>query len=161
MTHLTLTPERYAEIQARNRRAKNPTQSEEVMPNAASEISGDVKQGAAHPKHAVSAIEEQMAQQIALCKLPEPVRQFRWYPARRWKLDFAWPKIKLAVEVQGNIHRIKQRFKDFFERHYALTFAGWKVLYVGGDDVRSGRAVAWLEQLLQQAQDRDEARGHR
>lgn len=33
-------------------------------------------------------------------KLPEPVREYR-FCERRWKIDYAWPNYKLAVEVEG------------------------------------------------------------
>jgi very-short-patch-repair endonuclease len=108
-----------------------------------------------------SEIEEKMAEQIWLCKLPEPVRQFQPFPQRKWKIDFAWPRYKLALEVDGMVHRIKATFKSSFERGYWLMRADWRVLHVGGDQVRSGEAVTWIEQLLQAAHDREEARRHR
>ena len=111
-----------------------------------------------------SAIEERMWNHLMICclhKFELPVRQFRPFPDRKWKLDFAWPRFKLALEVDGAVHRIKATFKSSFERGFWLLRAGWIVLHVGGDQVRSGEAVQWLEQLLRQAADRQEARGHR
>jgi len=31
----------------------------------------------------------------------EPEQQFRFFPGRQWKFDFAWPKKKVAVEIDG------------------------------------------------------------
>jgi len=28
-------------------------------------------------------------------------REFRFHPERRWRFDFAWPGVKVAVEIQG------------------------------------------------------------
>jgi hypothetical protein len=33
--------------------------------------------------------------------LPEPIREYRFAPSRRWRFDFAWPAAMLAVEVEG------------------------------------------------------------
>lgn len=69
--------------------------------------------------------------------LPEPVRQ---HPIlnpktnRHWKLDFAWPEEKLAVEIQGGSfvrggHNTAQGQHSDYERHNALVRMGWRILY--------------------------------
>lgn len=30
-----------------------------------------------------------------------PEREFRFHPERRWRFDFAWPDVKVAVEIDG------------------------------------------------------------
>lgn len=85
-------------------------------------------------------------------KEDEPTGYWRNYlnavPGRGYELDFAWYAFKFAVEVDGSAHRTKGRFKRDFEKHAELMLAGWRVLRVGGDDVRHGRAIAWTLQLL-------------
>jgi hypothetical protein len=47
--------------------------------------------------------------------LPEPVREHRFHDSRRWRFDFCWPDLKLAVEIEGghwNLGR-HQRAKGF------------------------------------------------
>jgi len=34
---------------------------------------------------------------------PEPEKEYRFHPERRWRFDFCWPGFKLAVEVEGGI----------------------------------------------------------
>ena len=70
-------------------------------------------------------------------------------PGRKYRLDFAWPERKIAVECQGMVHRIKAQFNRDTEKICLLTLAGWRVLPVSGNDVRSGRAVGWLSKLLE------------
>ena len=96
-----------------------------------------------------SEIEESMAQQIKLLGLPEPVRQHKYLEDRRYRADFAWPQHKLALEVQGAVHRITGRFKAEFERRFLLQLHGWTVIEAGGDEVRSGRAAAWLMAMME------------
>ena len=33
--------------------------------------------------------------------LPEPATQYKFHPERRWPLDFAWPELKISVEING------------------------------------------------------------
>ncbi len=100
-------------------------------------------------KRRPSKLEATLAQQIRVLKLPEPKLNYRFCLPRLYELDFAWPDHgKIAVEIQGMQHRVKARFKnDILKRQIAL-FAGWKLLEVGGDEIRSGQAVKWLEDLL-------------
>ena len=66
----------------------------------------------------MSKLEEMLARQIKLVRLPEPVREYRFtahhvglgYGVRKrikdaglkdWRFDFAWPDLMLAVEVEG------------------------------------------------------------
>ena len=96
-----------------------------------------------------SAIEALFAQQIEAKGLPKPEREFKGaVPGRKFRLDFAYPDRRICVEVQGMVHRIKARFRADTERTSLLVVNGWRVLPVSGDDVRSGRAVQWLEILL-------------
>lgn len=102
-----------------------------------------------------SAIEIQFAQQIHLLKLPKPKRNYLFNLPRKQELDFAWPERKIAVEVQGMVHRIHGRFKADMEKRAQALLAGWRVLEVGGAEIRSGQASEWLQQLLTLDVDRE------
>lgn len=95
----------------------------------------------------VSKIEEQFAEQLKSLDFPEPVRNYKAITGRKFEFDFCWPSRRFAVEIQGNAHRIKSKFKADIEKRYLAQKAGWRVLEVGGDEVRSGEAIAWLETL--------------
>jgi len=36
---------------------------------------------------------------------PEPVREYRFHPKRKWRFDFAWPDCQVAVEIEGGVWR--------------------------------------------------------
>lgn len=95
-----------------------------------------------------SAIEATLALQMRALKLPAAERNYRFLDGRKFELDFAWPQRKLAVEVQGMAHRIKAKFKADLEKRALALLDGWKVLEVGGNQIRSGVAVQWVERLL-------------
>lgn len=97
----------------------------------------------------VSKLERRFSQQLAdNPDLPAHQRNYFFLPDRDLELDYAWPLVKVAVEVQGQAHRIKGKFKRDIEKRALALLAGWRVLEVGGDEVRSGRALEWLRQLL-------------
>jgi very-short-patch-repair endonuclease len=53
----------------------------------------------------------------------------------RWRLDFAWPKIKLCLEADGWHHRSPEGAAHDAERDASLRADGWLVLRV---DDRNG-----------------------
>lgn len=95
-----------------------------------------------------SPLEAAVELQLRALKLPPGWRQYKPLPDRKFALDFAWPEYKLAVEVDGMVHRIKERFEADAERHNLLLDAGWRVYRVTGKMVRSGAAADLLLRLL-------------
>lgn len=95
-----------------------------------------------------SEIEELMAYQISVSKLPQPTRQHNYLEDRGYKADFMWRSHMVALEVDGAVHRTKGSFSVSFERGYLLLIAGWTVLHVGSHQVRSGEALEWITRVL-------------
>jgi very-short-patch-repair endonuclease len=90
--------------------------------------------------------------------LPEPEREYRFHPTRKWRLDFAWPARLLAVEVEGGVYRggghtSVAGLKRDIEKSNALTLGGWRLLRFHGDQVRSGEATEIIRQALHQTLD--------
>lgn len=95
-----------------------------------------------------SKIERRFVQQLNDAGIAGWQRNYFFLPDRELELDFAWPPIKLAVEVQGMAHRIKGKWKLDIEKRALALLEGWRVLEVDGAAVRDGRALAWLQRLL-------------
>lgn len=73
------------------------------------------------------------------------VREHRFHPERRWRFDFAWPDIMLAVEVEGITHGDgggrHQRGTGYMEdcdKYNAAMFLGWRLLRYTGEHLKSG-----------------------
>lgn len=96
-----------------------------------------------------SKLEIMFAEQIQLLQLPPAAREWVFLSSRKFRLDFAWPQFKLAVEIQGMQHRIKGRFKADIEKRALALLNGWRVLEVGGTEIRSGKAAAWIVTLIE------------
>ena len=91
--------------------------------------------------------------QCELIGLPKPEAEVRFHPTRKWRLDWAWRDRKVAVEVDGAIY-VRGRHtrgvgveKDC-EKYAEALIAGWKVLRVSTNQVKSGQALGWIERIL-------------
>ncbi len=130
---IRLTPEQYAKHQARV--GKRGPDRQKRKPG-----SGQPK---TYPDYAVM-----LRAQIELAGLPMPLREFTFHDTRNWRIDLAWPDRKLALEVDGEVHRIKGRFVADLEKHQALFLAGWRLLRVSTHQVKSGEALRVVEEAV-------------
>ena len=80
-------------------------------------------------------------------------REYRFHPTRRWRFDFAWPKEKLAVEVEGVVwqgsgrHQRASGYQGDCEKYNTALVYGWRVLRVTRPHVENGAALKWFDQL--------------
>ena len=100
-----------------------------------------------------TALEDALAFQIKAAKLPEPVREHVFAKPRRWRFDFSWPSLKLAVEVEGAIfvggrHNHPTGMMADMEKYNTALLMGWRVLRVAGPHVKSGEALRWIEAAI-------------
>jgi hypothetical protein len=82
---------------------------------------------------------------------------------RRWCFDFAWPDLRVAVEIEGGgwvagRHTRGPGFEADCEKYAEAATRGWTVLRVTPSQVRAGRALAWAEAVLRAARARLSAR---
>lgn len=101
---------------------------------------------------AKSKPEEEFALQLRALKLPEPKRDYRFH-ARRWKIDFAWPDRKVAVEIEGGTwsggrHVRPQGYEDDCEKYNAMIEMGWALYRYTSQMVKDGRAMNQIERIL-------------
>lgn len=94
-----------------------------------------------------------LALHLRAMRLPEPVREYRAIPDRRFRCDLAWPDRKLAVEVDGGElvqgrHNRAQGMASDCEKANLLTLAGWRCLRVTGQMVKDGRALRVVTEAL-------------
>ena len=85
--------------------------------------------------------------------LPEPTPEFRFHATRKWRFDFAWPDLKVAVEVEGGIwiggrHTRGKGFLADLEKYNYAAVAGWCVLRCQPSTLMSGAFLQLLRQAL-------------
>lgn len=105
------------------------------------------------PQRKRSQLEIELAQQIRLAGLPEPEEEYRFSSDRRYRFDFAWPHIAMAVEVEGGIwtngrHTRGTGYKDDCKKYNYAQSRGWMVLRYPGDMVESGEALEQITELI-------------
>jgi hypothetical protein len=74
-----------------------------------------------------------------------PELEYRFHPTRRWRLDLAFPRYRLAVEVEGGAwvngrHNRGGGFIKDMEKYNALAMAGWLLLRFVPRQVKNGAA---------------------
>ncbi len=74
--------------------------------------------------------------------------EYQFDDLRDWRIDIAFVEQKLAVEIDGAVHRIKSRFQADIEKSQALFFAGWRLLRVSPKQVREGDALVMIRRAL-------------
>ena len=96
-----------------------------------------------------SKLENLIGQHIRAHKLPPPERNYKAIPGRKLEFDFAWPPIKLAVEVQGGVwakggHTSGVGANRDCEKLCLAQLEGWILLPVTTNQIRSGEAIKWI-----------------
>jgi len=79
------------------------------------------------------------------------------------KVDFAWIDEAIVLEVQGGTwgggrHTRGKGYAGDCWKMAALQLCGWIVYYATGDQVKSGEALAWITEALQNAQSKAASR---
>ncbi|MFL9590449.1 hypothetical protein ACKC5O_00515 [Aeromonas schubertii] len=85
--------------------------------------------------------------------LPTPATELVFHPKRRWRLDYAWPTHMIALEVHGGIHSGGRhtRGRGFVEDRAKMNeaqLAGWTVIEVTPEHIKSGQARDWLSRAF-------------
>lgn len=101
-----------------------------------------------------SALEKLFAEQIMAAGLPQPVREHEAVPGRKFRSDFSYPDLKIALEVDGGIWLKKSRhatgtgITSDCEKMNWMTSLGWRHLRVTAAQIKSGEAIKWLQMTV-------------
>ena len=93
--------------------------------------------------------EEMLALHLRSYGIPVVRQQaFAEHLGRAFRFDFSFPEHRLAVEVDGAVHRIKARFRADLERHNLAQVLGWRVLRFSTADIASAKAIDAVRAVL-------------
>lgn len=88
-------------------------------------------------KMELSYLEAQFMRLLQRHELPNPFREYKFHPVRKWRFDFAWPKLKVAVEIDGNTfadhatvgnHAVGKTYQNDCKKSNAAQLEGWAIL---------------------------------
>lgn len=101
----------------------------------------------------MSALEDKLLLQLRFAGLVEGMfREYRFDKNRRWRADFAWPKWRIILEVDGGSwakgkHTRGTGFEKDCEKQNTAIARGWWYLRVTGKMINDGAAVGFVRSL--------------
>lgn len=80
-------------------------------------------------------------------------REYEFHDVRRWKVDFAFLSVKLAVEIEGGVglmgrHQRPEGFIEDMYKYNALVMKGWRLLRFSTRMVMKGEAIGLILEAL-------------
>lgn len=115
---------------------------------------------------AKSALEGVLALHMRGVGIPTPEREYQFHEDRKWRFDFAWPDLRLAIEVEGvtfygknangtlrlGRHQTAKGFEADAEKYNAAVLDGWSVLRFTNGMIKRGEAIKvideWFEKFV-------------
>lgn len=90
---------------------------------------------------------------VGAVRIPAPVREHKFHPTRKWRFDWAYPAMRIAVEVQGGIFTQGRHVRGAallreYEKINAAALAGWRILFVTPQQVQNGEATKLIAQAI-------------
>jgi len=81
-----------------------------------------------------------------------PTAEYKFHNERRWRFDFAWPAVKVAVEIEGGIfsggrHTRGTGYEKDLEKYNTAITLGWKVYRLSGGMLLKDHAT-WIPVIL-------------
>ena len=81
------------------------------------------------------------------------IPQYHFWPGRLWRFDFALLLHRIAIEVQGGTwsngaHARGSGIENDAEKAAHAAIAGWRLIPVTGNQIKSGKAIAWIKQAM-------------
>ena len=89
--------------------------------------------------------EEVLAEKLVASGLPNPAREYKFHPIRRWRSDLAYPLDMILIEVEGGAfvrgrHVRGYGYRNDCIKYNAAALLGYTVLRFTTDMVKSGVA---------------------
>lgn len=80
-------------------------------------------------------------------------REFKFHPTRKFRFDFAWPSLRMAVEIDGGTwvagrHTRGAGYARDCEKGNEAILLGWKVFHFTTDMVENGVGIATVKEYL-------------
>ena len=85
--------------------------------------------------------------------LPEPIREHRFHDVRKWRLDYAWPAHRVALEVDGGVfvggrHTRGSGWMKDAEKFNEVACLGWRVLRCTPRQLLSAETLDFVRRAL-------------
>lgn len=81
------------------------------------------------------------------------LKEFKFYPERKWRFDYAIPEHKIALEVEGGVwtggrHTSPKGFLGDIEKYNAATLMGWRVFRTTPDELYRKKTIDLIKSAI-------------
>lgn len=88
---------------------------------------------------------------LAAMKLPIPEKEYYFHKPRKWRVDWAFVKAKLAIEQEGGVwsggrHVHPVGFLKDIEKYNQLTLDGWALLRFTPQQIMKGECYGVIKE---------------
>lgn len=110
----------------------------------------------------MSKAEDLLEFQLKTLQIKGLEREHRFHVERRWRFDFAYPNLKIAIEVEGvtrygrnrdgsmklGRHQTAKGYANDCEKYNAAAELGWRVFRFPQTEIKTGRAFNQIERVI-------------
>jgi len=101
----------------------------------------------------LSDLERLLQMHMHYSGLPAPEREYAFHPTRKWRFDFAFPRLMIAIEAEGGTwtggrHTRGAGFAKDSQKYNEAAIAGWCVLRFPAAQIKSGEALTTIERAI-------------
>jgi very-short-patch-repair endonuclease len=80
-------------------------------------------------------------------------KEYMFHPTRKWRIDYAIPEYKIAIEVEGGVwskgrHIQPKGFLADIEKYNQLSIIGWRLLRVTPDTIYSVKTLEMIKESI-------------
>ena len=90
--------------------------------------------------------------------LPIPVTEYRFHPTRKWRFDYAYPELKIAIEQEGGVwiqgrHNRATGFLKDIEKYNEASLLGWRIIRITPQMITDGSVITIIERIFKICQE--------
>jgi very-short-patch-repair endonuclease len=99
----------------------------------------------------------ELVRQMRDADLPEPRAEYVFHESRKWRFDFAFPELKVAVEYDGGVfdglpsHSSVSGILRDIEKINEAQLSGWTVIRCTAQTVSGGVALRYIKRAISKA----------
>ena len=103
----------------------------------------------------LSELEELLALHYRVSGISGYQREYQFHRERRWRFDFAFPSVQVALECEGGIwtggaHTRGKHFESDCEKYSEAALAGWMVGRFTLRQIQNMDALEWTKRALKE-----------
>ncbi len=89
-----------------------------------------------------------------------PIKEFQFHKTRKWRFDYAYPNLKIAIEVEGGAftqgrHTRGKGFIEDMKKYNEATLSGWTLIRIIPDQLMSYETIKLIKRAFELIQENE------